>query len=1199
MFEISNVLEAINEIRQCCQAVEQIEKKYNLEFEQQSKKIQKEKNDLVDEMLQKFDDYINDNFTVLKEALDKLEEELKSYKINQIMENKNFSYNYNSNSSLYYDMKNDGTNIEYENLHNQLNQLLIEINNYIEGLNSINFDELVPPKTYNANGETIEEQSINGTKKHNYDENLHNQVEIPNEVIDKLQKLFDKCENAKNIIDKMQQLYELEFNVDAFENYANNCAQTYLNELKNQEKMKIEQYYDSLFVLNKSKYITENFFIDLKEAGEKYEIDNLLVSNEYREAFNIGEVKICVAEEPKYLSYFKDSPVLSTYLDNGYLTTQVTLNLKEKGCILLNVSENDYSQETIDFVNQLIMQFLLSFPANRINFCLIDIDNKVDFSKFKILTKINNNILYDGIIRDDRQLENTIKDLEQTMYNINDDKLSYNNVNDIYEYNKRFDVNPQNVHLFVLANFPSGIRDDISNRILKIVQNGKKTGIFSIIINNSLCQLPYGYKPDEYNKFIDSIRNNSLVITKNKYFSLEGTNKNIFVPKNNFKVDNLSTIIDKIKEIDEHNPQKVVALSRMFDEIDREQGKIKPSEDFLDIPIGVRGGEIQNLLISTSSDAASHTVVIGGTGSGKSNLLHTIIMDTCYKYSPEDVNFYLVDFKGGVEFKFYEAQKNKDKQIPHIKLCGLTSDLEDGVAILKNLKIELKNREDTFRRCNVEDISQYVKKYQKLPRIFVIIDEIQELFEQDDRLGQIAIDILREFFKKGRAFGINILWASQNIPHVPGLKDRILSQIGNRISLRLNELDDALDIKIDPKIVRNLNRPEKGLGVINDIRFGNESVEFRVAYADTSENRKKYAEQIIDKWKHVTSKVAKQPLFIVGDDNDPSPLEFETIYNIVPNIDNIISKSDGHYNIQLGQDYVTGRPFTTSIKILSDKENILFVGHDVEILRDMMGYSLLSTIINHKYNLDWHQNCMKIYYVNGEMINPKNSSDLFNVLVRDFNDMISDISSFEKIKNSIKELYQLYKQRKKIIDEQNESPKFTPCFVLIHSLQRYIDLFNDNVLLNLSDSKEEKEEKSNNDDISEVINQFSGLSSFKSRNSNNSDEIYFSDAVKDLLIKGSNVGIHFIISMDNPTSISSIKNELNEFKYKIFTKGVNPNLIAQMLSDYKISNVLSNPKVALFSSFGEHSKIRVFRYDPNIDSSWYTHLQEKYKNFNK
>ena len=61
MFEISNVLEAINEIRQCCQAVEQIEKKYNLEFEQQSKKIQKEKNDLVDEMLQKFDDYINDN----------------------------------------------------------------------------------------------------------------------------------------------------------------------------------------------------------------------------------------------------------------------------------------------------------------------------------------------------------------------------------------------------------------------------------------------------------------------------------------------------------------------------------------------------------------------------------------------------------------------------------------------------------------------------------------------------------------------------------------------------------------------------------------------------------------------------------------------------------------------------------------------------------------------------------------------------------------------------------------------------------------------------------------------------------------------------------------------------------------------------------------------------------------------------------
>ena len=57
-------------------------------------------------------------------------------------------------------------------------------------------------------------------------------------------------------------------------------------------------------------------------------------------------------------------------------------------------------------------------------------------------------------------------------------------------------------------------------------------------------------------------------------------------------------------------------------------------------------------------------------------------MNTCYRYSPEDVNLYLIDFKGGNEFKFYEANKVVANQIPHIKLTGLTSDVEDGIAII-------------------------------------------------------------------------------------------------------------------------------------------------------------------------------------------------------------------------------------------------------------------------------------------------------------------------------------------------------------------------------------------------------------------------------------------------------------------------------------------------------------------------------------
>ena len=87
-----------------------------------------------------------------------------------------------------------------------------------------------------------------------------------------------------------------------------------------------------------------------------------------------------------------------------------------------------------------------------------------------MLTKINTDILLDGIVRDDRKLEDAIKDMEQLMYDIEDNKLSYNNVDDIFEYNKAFETNPQNLHLFVLVDFPNNIREDLAQRIMKIIQ---------------------------------------------------------------------------------------------------------------------------------------------------------------------------------------------------------------------------------------------------------------------------------------------------------------------------------------------------------------------------------------------------------------------------------------------------------------------------------------------------------------------------------------------------------------------------------------------------------------------------------------------------------------------------------------------------------------------------------------------------------
>lgn len=1198
MADLAKIMDVIKRINAYCNEIDELEKSNKSQYQREKSSIEKQTSDLISDMQRKYEAYKNRHFVSIKNEIQSLVDLISKDYLDEVR-------------SCLVDVS-EFNAYTYEENERELFDLVRTLNGYIKQLNNVDFNALVPPIKVEVSGETFITYVGNKANAKHFGVNSRPKVSIvdPKPIRELVRNILPYCNKVNACVDVLLAQYNKQFNIGRFNSYVKSSATSWLAELKAKLDADYSNRFDQLFRDEKVKAVPKTFFEQLIADGVETDVDIATGSSDYREAINIGDMKLLVEQQAKHLDYIKDSPVLRKYLQDGYLSAPLILNLKDKGNILLNIDEENYSEETVRFVNQLIVQFLLAFPANRITFCLIDIDNKMDFSKFKSLTRINNSILFNGIIRDDRQLENTIKDMEQTMYKINDDILSYNSVEDIYQYNRSFEANPQNVHLFVLVNFPTGMRDDTAKRVLKVVQNGKKTGIFTIIINNKACQLSPSYKPAEYSQFIENTKPYSLVINKvADAFKLDLSIGNYFIPKKDIYTPALNSIIDMLKDSAESNRQKVVPLTQMFNETDRIANSPKgilSSAEVLDIPIGARGGEVQNLLLKTTGDGSAHAVLIGGTGSGKSNLLHTIIMSACYKYSPDELNLYLVDFKGGVEFKFYEANKIRAKQMPHIKLTGLTSDLEDGVAILNNLHKELRRREDEFRKCRVEDIVQYTKLGKKIPRLFVIIDEIQELFEQDDRLGQKAIDILREIFKKGRAFGINILWASQNIPKAPGLKDKVLSQIGNRISLRLNEPDDALDIKIDPKVVKNLNRPEKGLGTINDIRYGNDSIEFRVAFAETSENRQKYAQDIIEKWRGVTGSIAQEPLFIVGDDDESSPVDGNTIYNVVPKKEDIISKSFDSYILQLGQDYVTGKPFDIPLALRENKMNVLLTGYDVEILRDMMGYSLLSVVMNQITNADCVKEHTKIYYANGEMINPKNSNDLFNVLRNDFGQLLENVSSTDQLLECIKVAYKVYKQRSLESDSLECAKAYTPYFIVIHSMQRYTDLFTENPMLQIFSTQaptaQQPVTQPSTSKLAEANAFFAAGSAMKTtaqtstQKSKMPDSIYFSDAFKEMLSRGGKFGVHFIISIDNPMAITAIKTDIPETMYKIFVKGTNSNVVTQLLGDYKASSSLNNPKVALVAVQDERTKIRVYRYDEATDETWYKTLCANYRN---
>ncbi|MFD5832743.1 type VII secretion protein EccCa [Streptomyces collinus] len=217
----------------------------------------------------------------------------------------------------------------------------------------------------------------------------------------------------------------------------------------------------------------------------------------------------------------------------------------------------------------------------------------------------------------------------------------------------------------------------------------------------------------------------------------------------------------------------------------------RSERDFLRVPIGLSDRHepvLLDLKESSQLGMGPHGLCVGATGSGKSELLRTLVLALAATHSPEDLALVLVDYKGGATFAPFA-------ELPHV--AGVITNLENQAGLVErvhsSLAGEVKRRQQVLKDAgNISDIGEYATAraaarpdLDPLPHLFVVIDEFGELITAKPDF----IDLFLSIGRIGRSIGVHLLLSSQRIEG--GKLKGLDTYLSYRLGLRTFSADES------------------------------------------------------------------------------------------------------------------------------------------------------------------------------------------------------------------------------------------------------------------------------------------------------------------------------------------------------------------------------------------------------------------------
>ncbi|MEZ6123887.1 MAG: FtsK/SpoIIIE domain-containing protein [Planctomycetaceae bacterium] len=583
-------------------------------------------------------------------------------------------------------------------------------------------------------------------------------------------------------------------------------------------------------------------------------------------------------------------------------------------------------ERALGFLRTQLLKLLTVIPAGRVRLTLIDpIGLGQSFSAMMHLADFDELLIHSRIWTDSSQIRQQLQKVTEHMENIFQTYLR-SQFETIEEYNASAGEVAEPYHFVVIAGFPSAFTEESGRHLSSILTSGPRCGVHALIAWNPAQGVPQSFDADElrHHCIRFQVRNNQLLPMASLPSAV------VFEAYPEPPATDYVRTVRQVGEQSKDARRVEVSFTRIaprHDEI-----WTHSSADGIDLPIG-RAGAARLQFMRLGRGTSQHVLIAGKTGSGKSTFLHILITNLALHYGPDEIQFYLIDFKKGVEFRTYAAHR-----LPHARVVAIESDREFGLSVLERLDEILQERGELFRDRGVQDVPGFREQFpnEPMPRLLLLVDEFQEFFVAEDRVSARASLLLDRLVRQGRAFGIHILLGSQTLGGAYSLARSTMGQIAVRIALQCSESDAHLILSEDNVAARMLTRP--GEAIYNDANGlvqGNH--QFQVAWLD--EARREEAIRTMLSHDHAA---AHDRRMVVFEGNVPPVVEHCQPLNALlkSEVDATRRPTDA-LTVWLGEPVAIAAPTSLEFRRASG-QNLLIVGQDESQVDSLLACLILS-----------------------------------------------------------------------------------------------------------------------------------------------------------------------------------------------------------------------------------------------------------------